>query len=106
MTKSAAKNENSEKGKKAIPPVAPQRSSKKFWKKRLSALCKQISALEKKMIPDTWVDSSYDLFDACRLERSEIITRINWILDKKFNRPPEPSFHRSTQIEVALSLIE
>jgi len=81
-------------------------SSKRFWKKRLEALCKRVAHLESRMLPKDWVDVSYDLFDACRMERSEMITRINWILHSKFNLPPSPSFHRSTQIEVALSLIE
>ena len=78
---------------------------KKYWKTRLGCLCKQIGTLEKQMIPPVWKDASYDLFDACRVERSELITRLNWILHTKFDRPPNPAFHRSTQIEVALSLL-
>jgi len=81
-------------------------AKKEFWKKRLAALCDRVDALEQKMIPDTWTPHSYDLFDACRVERSELFTRISWILTTKFRREHETNFHISTRVETALSLLE
>ena len=94
----------------SAPGVAKKKEApaakKTFWKGRLANLCKKIETLEKKMLPFEWTNASYDLFDACRVERTEVITRINWILHTQFGLPPNPAFHRSTQIEVALSLLD
>lgn len=89
------------------PKLKEKKNAKKeFWKKRLAVLCERIEALEQKMIPDTWTAHSYDLFDACRVERSELFTKISWILTTKFRREHETNYHISTRVETALSLLE